>query len=154
MFSFRLLNAPGFQAVLPMTPHHPSRDNFLTSFLCWQVLDTYKPVVWEYSRLNITHNVLSKRKLNKLVTDSYVDGWDDPRLLTLAGLRRRGVTSTVTLLTLISLQLSLFHLAIPGCASNFPKRGGKAVLNWTEQRLSFGFWTDFVPRGDSWYLQG
>eukprot|EP00878_Enallax_costatus_P027531 GHUV01029655.1.p1 GENE.GHUV01029655.1~~GHUV01029655.1.p1 ORF type:complete len:535 (+),score=80.18 GHUV01029655.1:1463-3067(+) len=55
------------------------------------VLDTYKPVVWEYSRLNITNTVLSKRKLNKLVTDNHVHGWDDPRLLTLAGLRRRGV---------------------------------------------------------------
>lgn len=59
------------------------------------MLDTYKPVVWEYGRLNITHNVLSKRKLNRLVTDGYVDGWDDPRLLTLAGLRRRGVTPQV-----------------------------------------------------------
>ncbi len=56
------------------------------------VLDLYKPVVWEYSRLNISHTVLSKRKLNKLVTDKYVAGWDDPRLMTLAGLRRRGVT--------------------------------------------------------------
>ncbi|GAB4821823.1 hypothetical protein N2152v2_008869 [Parachlorella kessleri] len=57
-----------------------------------EVLDTYKPLVWEYSRLNVTNNVMSKRKLNKLVTDKYVHGWDDPRLLTLAGLRRRGVT--------------------------------------------------------------
>ena len=56
------------------------------------VLDMYKPLVWEYSRLNISHTVLSKRKLNKLVTDKYVNGWDDPRLMTLAGLRRRGVT--------------------------------------------------------------
>ncbi|KAF6264766.1 tRNA synthetases class I, catalytic domain-containing protein [Scenedesmus sp. NREL 46B-D3] len=55
------------------------------------VLDTYKPVVWEYSRLNITNTVLSKRKLNRLVTEEHVHGWDDPRLLTLAGLRRRGV---------------------------------------------------------------
>eukprot|EP00899_Mesostigma_viride_P004950 jgi/Mesvir1/14456/Mv11503-RA.2 len=53
-------------------------------------LDLYLPVVWEYSRLNITHTVLSKRKLNKLVTDHHVRGWDDPRLLTLSGLRRRG----------------------------------------------------------------
>jgi glutaminyl-tRNA synthetase len=56
------------------------------------MLGTYKPVVWEYSRLNITNTVLSKRKLNRLVTEDHVHGWDDPRLLTLAGLRRRGVT--------------------------------------------------------------
>ena len=53
-------------------------------------LDLYLPVVWEYSRLNITHNVLSKRKLNQLCTGGHVRGWTDPRLLTLAGLRRRG----------------------------------------------------------------
>ena len=64
------------------------------------MLDTYKPVVWEYARLNITHNVLSKRKLNRLVTDGFVHGWDDPRLLTLAGLRRRGVTPQVRALSM------------------------------------------------------
>ncbi|XP_071687254.1 glutamine--tRNA ligase-like [Rutidosis leptorrhynchoides] len=57
-------------------------------------LGLYQPYVWEYSRLNITYNVMSKRKLNRLVIENYVDGWDDPRLMTLAGLRRRGVTST------------------------------------------------------------
>ncbi|CAN1826448.1 Glutamine--tRNA ligase, cytoplasmic [Linum perenne] len=57
-------------------------------------LDLYQPHVWEYSRLNVTNTVMSKRKLNFLVTNSHVDGWDDPRLLTLAGLRRRGVTSS------------------------------------------------------------
>ncbi|KAA0045758.1 glutamine--tRNA ligase-like isoform X3 [Cucumis melo var. makuwa] len=57
-------------------------------------LDLYQPYVWEYSRLNVSNNVLSKRKLNRLVTEKWVDGWDDPRLLTLAGLRRKGVTST------------------------------------------------------------
>ena len=55
-------------------------------------LELYKPVVWEYSRLNVTHAVMSKRKLNRLVTEGHVRGWDDPRLLTLAGLRRRGAT--------------------------------------------------------------
>lgn len=53
-------------------------------------LGMYKPATWEYGRLNITHHVLSKRRLNFLVTKKYVSGWDDPRLLTLAGLRRRG----------------------------------------------------------------
>ena len=45
-------------------------------------LDMYKPVTWEFARCNITYNVMSKRKLNKLVTDGHVHGWDDPRLLT------------------------------------------------------------------------
>ncbi|KAL1223314.1 Glutamine--tRNA ligase, cytoplasmic [Cardamine amara subsp. amara] len=57
-------------------------------------LGLYMPHVWEYSRLNITNTVMSKRKLNHIVTNNHVDGWDDPRLLTLAGLRRRGVTPT------------------------------------------------------------
>ncbi|AAG28798.1 glutaminyl-tRNA synthetase (glnrs), putative [Arabidopsis thaliana] len=57
-------------------------------------LSLYMPYVWEYSRLNVTNTVMSKRKLNYIVTNKYVDGWDDPRLLTLSGLRRRGVTST------------------------------------------------------------
>jgi len=57
-------------------------------------LRIYKPVTWEYSRCNITYNVLSKRKLNALVMKKVVNGWDDPRLLTLDGLRRRGFTAT------------------------------------------------------------
>lgn len=57
-------------------------------------LDLYQPYVWEYSRLNVTNTVMSKRKLNFIVTNKHVDGWDDPRLMTLAGLRRRGVTAS------------------------------------------------------------
>jgi glutaminyl-tRNA synthetase len=55
-----------------------------------QALDLYRPFVWEYSRLNITKTVLSKRKLTQLVTGRYVNSWDDPRLPTINGLRRRG----------------------------------------------------------------
>lgn len=54
-------------------------------------LDLYKPVVWEYSRLNVSNSVLSKRKLLQLINNNIVDGWDDPRLLTINALRRRGV---------------------------------------------------------------
>ncbi|KAI5063130.1 hypothetical protein GOP47_0021677 [Adiantum capillus-veneris] len=57
-----------------------------------EALDLYHPYVWEYSRLSITNTVLSKRKLNRLVREKWVDGWDDPRLMTLAGLKRRGFT--------------------------------------------------------------
>ena len=54
------------------------------------VLNMYKPYVWEYSRLNITYNVLSKRKLAEMINKKFVDGWDDPRLFTVVGLKRRG----------------------------------------------------------------
>ena len=53
-------------------------------------LNLYRPYVWEYSRLNITFNVLSKRKLVRMIEEGLVDGWDDPRLLTISGIRRRG----------------------------------------------------------------
>jgi glutaminyl-tRNA synthetase len=58
----------------------------------WELdaLEVYRPVVWEFSRLNITRTVMSKRKLLTLVTKKLVRGWDDPRLPTLNGLRRRG----------------------------------------------------------------
>ena len=56
-------------------------------------LDLYRPKVWEFSRLNVSNTVLSKRKLHRLIFENFVDGWDDPRILTLNGLRRRGYTS-------------------------------------------------------------
>ncbi|KAI9189683.1 Glutaminyl-tRNA synthetase [Blastocladiella emersonii ATCC 22665] len=53
-------------------------------------LKLYKPVQWESGRLNINNTVMSKRKLNKLVADGIVKGWDDPRMYTIVALRRRG----------------------------------------------------------------
>jgi glutaminyl-tRNA synthetase len=50
-----------------------------------------RPRQYEFARLNVSYTVLSKRHLTRLVTDKHVNGWDDPRMPTLAGLRRRGV---------------------------------------------------------------
>lgn len=51
--------------------------------------------MWEYSRLNITNTVLSKRKIEKLIANGLVRGWNDPRLHTVQGLKRRGYTPTM-----------------------------------------------------------
>ena len=68
--------------------HHPLYDWFL------KALEIYHPVQIEFARLNITRTVMSKRKLLELVAEGRVTGWDDPRLPTLCGLRRRGYSPT------------------------------------------------------------
>jgi glutaminyl-tRNA synthetase len=70
-----------------------------------------KPRQIEFARLNINNTVMSKRKLRRLVEEGYVDGWDDPRMPTLCGLRRRGYT--------------------PASIRNFSERIGVAKVNST-----------------------
>ncbi|MEZ4666445.1 MAG: glutamine--tRNA ligase/YqeY domain fusion protein [Anaerolineae bacterium] len=57
-----------------------------------EALDIYHPQQIEFARLNLTHTVLSKRKLIRLVKENHVRGWDDPRMPTISGMRRRGYT--------------------------------------------------------------
>jgi glutaminyl-tRNA synthetase len=57
-----------------------------------QALGIYNPQQIEFARLNLTYTMMSKRRLLQLVTDKHVRGWDDPRMPTIAGMRRRGYT--------------------------------------------------------------
>jgi glutaminyl-tRNA synthetase len=66
--------------------HRPLYDWFLDA------LGIYRPRQIEFARLNLSHTVLSKRRLLELVERGHVSGWDDPRMPTIAGLRRRGYT--------------------------------------------------------------
>ncbi|KAI5960762.1 GLN4 [Candida pseudojiufengensis] len=65
-----------------------SRESY--EWLC-DTLKVYRPAQREYGRLNLTGTIMSKRKIAKLVNENYVRGWDDPRLYTLEGIKRRGV---------------------------------------------------------------
>ncbi len=88
---------------------HPLSDSFegITHSICTLEFEDHRPLYnWfletldlecksrqiEFARLNLTHTVMSKRKLLRLVKEGYVNGWDDPRMPTISGLRRRGYT--------------------------------------------------------------
>jgi glutaminyl-tRNA synthetase len=71
---------------LEFEDHRPLYDWFLDQ------LKAYHPQQIEFARLNLSHTVLSKRKLIQLVQEGHVSGWDDPRMPTISGLRRRGYT--------------------------------------------------------------
>ncbi len=68
--------------------HRPLYDYYLDQF----ATEDYRPKQREFNRLNITYTVMSKRKMLQLVQEGLVRGWDDPRMPTICGLRRRGYT--------------------------------------------------------------
>ncbi len=73
---------------LEFVVHRPLYDWFIDQF----AEGDYRPRQYEFNRLNITYTVMSKRKMLQLVKEGLVAGWDDPRMPTICGLRRRGFT--------------------------------------------------------------
>ena len=71
---------------LEFIPHRPMYD------WCIEQLGIYPSKQYEFARLNMTYTVMSKRKLLQLVNEGHVSGWDDPRMPTISGMRRRGFT--------------------------------------------------------------
>ena len=71
---------------LEFVPHRPLYDWFI------EQLEIFPSHQYEFARLNMTYTVMSKRKLLQLVTENYVSGWNDPRMPTISGMRRRGYT--------------------------------------------------------------
>ena len=79
---------------LEFVPHRPLYDKFIDELKTYKGegdnLGDFRPRQIEFNRLNLTYTVMSKRKLHALVDEGLVNGWDDPRMPTLCGMRRRG----------------------------------------------------------------
>jgi len=76
---------------LEFADHRPLYDWFIDN-VDYNAAKYGRPQQIEFARLNLTHTVMSKRKLRQLVEEGFVSGWDDPRMPTISGLRRRGYT--------------------------------------------------------------
>ena len=96
--------------------HRPLYDWFLRSLELPRPL----PHQYEFARLNLNYTIMSKRKLLQLVNDGLVHGWDDPRMPTISGLRRRGMTAS-------ALRTFAYNIGI----TKYPSMTDVAVLEHT-----------------------
>ncbi|MBP3844636.1 MAG: glutamine--tRNA ligase/YqeY domain fusion protein [Prevotella sp.] len=78
---------------LEFVPHRPLYDKFVDFLQEKDAQHAYRPRQIEFNRLNLTYTVMSKRKLKALVDEGLVDGWNDPRMPTVCGMRRRGYSA-------------------------------------------------------------
>lgn len=82
---------------LEFVPHRPLYDKFIDLLKEYEGktdnMDDFRPRQIEFNRLNLTYTVMSKRKLHTLVDEKMVNGWDDPRMPTVCGMRRRGYSA-------------------------------------------------------------
>lgn len=105
--------------------HRPLYDWFLDQ------LGVYHPQQIEFARLNLTYTVMSKRKLLELVKNNYVEGWDDPRMPTICGLRRRGYTPEALRLFCQTIGVAKFNSTIDATVL---ENSVREVLNRDAQR--------------------
>ena len=96
-------------------------------------LTTKRPVVYEFSRLDVSGSVLSKRKIKKFVEDGYLSGYDDPRLLTIMGLKNRGYTPE----SLLSVVAKLGHTRnVSTISTKVLENSIRSELNVSAPRIS------------------